>query len=183
MSVEVEPDLFYAIIFFNRTCSWGELTSEVPDPDENKENDNTERPEGEEEEPKEKEIIKEYDFIVSGAIHHGSDNPEVKVWRVENNSTFSHLYSLTGHSLGIVSVDVSPNGKCEHLLFDSIYFNYFHHRYCKQFPRLDALHLELIGWKTSKSGRLGSCRSLDCYILTRQQFRHFWLERWENFNV
>lgn len=52
---------------------------------------------------------KEYDFIVSGAI--GAENPEVKVWRIDNDK-FIHKMSLNGHSLGIVSVDVSPNGKC-----------------------------------------------------------------------
>jgi WD40 repeat protein len=49
---------------------------------------------------------------VSGAIGSGADSPEVKVWKVESDR-IKHLHSLTGHSLGIVSVDVSPNGKCK----------------------------------------------------------------------
>lgn len=36
----------------------------------------------------------------------------MKVWKVENDKV-KLLHSLNGHSLGIVSVDVSPNGKCE----------------------------------------------------------------------
>lgn len=59
-----------------------------------------------------KEKGEDYDFIVSGAIGHGSDSPEVKVWRVTNDK-IKQVHSLTGHSLGIVSVDVSPNGKCK----------------------------------------------------------------------
>lgn len=54
---------------------------------------------------------------MSGAIGHGqSENPEVKVWRVENDKLI-HTLSLSAHSLGIVSVDVSPNGKCTYKLF------------------------------------------------------------------
>ena len=49
---------------------------------------------------------------MSGAIGSGSDGPEVKVWRVGNEG-IKPLHTLTGHSLGVVSVDVSPNGKCE----------------------------------------------------------------------
>jgi WD40 repeat protein len=59
------------------------------------------------------EKAEDYDFIVSGAVAHGSDSPEVKVWRVRSDRV-DHIHSLTtGHSLGIVSVDVSPNGKCK----------------------------------------------------------------------
>ena len=47
---------------------------------------------------------------MSGAI--GNPETEVKVWRVEDDK-FTHLHSLAGHSLGIVSVEVSPNGKCK----------------------------------------------------------------------
>lgn len=59
-----------------------------------------------------KEKGEDYDFIVSGAIGHAAESPEVKVWRVENNG-IKLIHNLTGHSLGIVSVDVSPNGKCK----------------------------------------------------------------------
>lgn len=59
-----------------------------------------------------KEKGEEYDFIVSGALGDLHDSPQVKVWRVESDGV-KHLHSLTGHSLGIVSVDVSPNGKCK----------------------------------------------------------------------
>lgn len=59
-----------------------------------------------------KEKGEDYDFIVSGAIGHAAESPELKVWRVENNGV-KQIHSLTGHSLGIVSVDVSPNGKCK----------------------------------------------------------------------
>jgi hypothetical protein len=61
----------------------------------------------------------DYDFIVSGAVSgagsgHASDSPEVKVWKVQNDvKKIQHIHTLTGHSLGIVSVDVSPNGKCK----------------------------------------------------------------------
>lgn len=54
----------------------------------------------------------DYDFVVSGAIGHADSPVEVKVWRVESDK-IKHIHSLTGHSLGIVSVDVSPNGKCK----------------------------------------------------------------------
>lgn len=57
---------------------------------------------------------------MSGAIGHGqSENPEVKVWRVENDKLI-HTLSLSAHSLGIVSVDVSPNGKCTHINYLNI---------------------------------------------------------------
>ena len=58
------------------------------------------------------QFINYFIILVSGAIGHGqSENPEVKVWRVENDKLI-HTLSLSAHSLGIVSVDVSPNGKC-----------------------------------------------------------------------
>ena len=94
-----------------RTCAWGHFK---PEPEEEPE-ESQETPENPDEienpfAPKEKKPAKEeYDFIVSGAI--GNPETEVKVWRVEDDK-FTHLHSLAGHSLGIVSVEVSPNGKC-----------------------------------------------------------------------
>lgn len=96
-------------MFLFRTCAWGQHRNEEEKQDE-------EKPEDETAAEKVPEPVKEkgedYDFIVSGAIGNGSDSPEVKVWRVEANG-IKHVHSLTGHSLGIVSVDVSPNGKCK----------------------------------------------------------------------
>lgn len=96
------------LIFLYRACAYGQHRFE-----EEKQDD--EKPEDESLE-KESAPIKEkgenYDFIVSGALGHQSDSPHVKVWRVESNG-IKLLHSLTGHSLGIVSVDVSPNGKCK----------------------------------------------------------------------
>lgn len=63
-----------------------------------------------------KEKGEEYDFVVSGALGHGCDAPEVKVWKVQNDR-LKLMHSLGSHSLGIVSVDVSPNGKCNFIQF------------------------------------------------------------------
>lgn len=97
--------------YFFRTCAWGTYK---PDPviedkpeGENPETENPELPELAK--PKDEE---EYEFIVSGALGQGNDNPEVKVWKVVNEKV-KNIHTLTGHSLGIVSVDISPNGKCE----------------------------------------------------------------------
>lgn len=79
--------------------------------------ENTEENENPEKvEPPPKEKGEEYDFIVSGSIGHGHENPEVKVWKVVNNKV-KNLHTLSGHSLGVVSVDVSPNGKCKLIKF------------------------------------------------------------------
>lgn len=94
---------------FERTCAWGQKRNEEEKKDEEKP---AEGEEGIEKEPEaEKPLGEEYDFIVSGGIG-AADSPEVKVWRVENDR-IKQIHSLTGHSLGIVSVDVSPNGKCK----------------------------------------------------------------------
>lgn len=93
-----------------RSCAWGQhrISNEEEKRDEEKADDETVE--------KEPEPIKDkgedYDFIVSGAIGAASESPEVKVWRVEKDR-IEHIHSLTGHSLGVVSVDVSPNGKCK----------------------------------------------------------------------
>lgn len=95
---------------FFRTCAWGQHRA-----DNGEEKHDEEKPEDDAVE-KEPEPIKEkgedYDFIVSGAIGNSAQSPEVKVWRVESDR-IKHIHNLTGHSLGIVSVDVSPNGKCK----------------------------------------------------------------------
>ena len=92
----------------SRACAWGQHRCEEEKQDEEKPED--------ENADKEPEPVKEkgedYDFIVSGALGHQADSPQVKVWRVESNG-IKQLHNLTGHSLGIVSVDVSPNGKCK----------------------------------------------------------------------
>lgn len=95
----------------SRTCAWGTYKPDpiVEDKPEG-ENPETENPEAAElAKPKDEE---EYEFIVSGALGQGNDNPEVKVWKVVNEKV-KNIHTLTGHSLGIVSVDISPNGKCE----------------------------------------------------------------------
>jgi hypothetical protein len=114
-----EKNLFFAIsrnvnnnfVFPSlRTCAWGQFKPE----DETEKQDEAEKPDSEEmeAEPKEKPLKKDpYDFIVSGALGN-PENPEVKVWRL-GEDIFTPLHSLTEHSLGIVSVDVSPNGKCK----------------------------------------------------------------------
>lgn len=93
-----------------RCCSWGVYKPTVDD--ENIENENPDVDEEEREKEKEQKKEDEYNFIVSGAIGHGAENPEVKVWRVESDKLI-HMMNLNAHSLGIVSVDVSPNGKCK----------------------------------------------------------------------
>lgn len=96
--------------FHFRTCAWGthkpDAIEEKQPETENPETENTEIPELSK--PKDEE---EYEFIVSGAIGQGNDSPEVKVWKVVNERV-KNIHTLTGHSLGIVSVDISPNGKC-----------------------------------------------------------------------
>lgn len=98
------------LLSYFRACAWGQHRA---DTDEEKHDE--EKPDDETVE-KEPEPIKDkgedFDFIVSGAIGVGSESPEVKVWRV-GTDRIKHIHSLTGHSLGIVSVDVSPNGKCK----------------------------------------------------------------------
>lgn len=103
------------IILRLRSCAWGQHRAN----DDEEEKHDEEKAE-DETVVKEPEPVKEkgedFDFIVSGAIGHGSESPEVKVWRV-NNDKIKLIHSLIGHSLGIVSVDVSPNGKCKIFLF------------------------------------------------------------------
>lgn len=148
-----------------RSCSWGK--HRVDAEEEKKDED---KPESEETE-KEPEPVKvkgeEYDFIVSGALGSGSESPEVKVWRVDNKQV-KLTHSLTGHSLGIVSVDVSPNGKCKlsnrssPLTLFSLDF-----RYCKQLFGLDTVFVECRGRKAPKSDLSWTCRLVDYCILAR----------------
>jgi WD40 repeat protein len=152
-----------------RTCAWGTQKPEEEETPaqetENVENENTENVEP----PKAKG--EEYDFIVSGSIGHGHENPEVKVWKVVNDKV-KNLHTLSGHSLGVVSVDVSPNGKCKtietsmlSILQISSKFNF---RYCQQFTRFNIVSMEFSGWKTFTPNISWTCRFVDRDILARQ---------------
>lgn len=98
---------------FCRTCAWGTHKPEIVE--DKPETENPENPDAtpELEKPKDEE---EYEFIVSGALGQGNENPEVKVWKVVNDKV-KNIHTFTGHSLGIVSVDISPNGKCKNTQF------------------------------------------------------------------
>lgn len=51
------------------------------------------------------------DYIVTGAV-----DDFVKIWQIRNDKLeLSH--KLSGHSLGVVSLDVSSNGQSKYLLF------------------------------------------------------------------
>lgn len=104
---------------FLRTCAWGQYNPENEE-EETEKQDEPEKPEGEEmetedqpaKEEKQKKPLKDpYEFIVSGALGN-PENPQVKVWKVEGEK-FTPMHTLSEHSLGIVSVDVSKNGKCK----------------------------------------------------------------------
>lgn len=95
------------------TCSWGireksKPASEETNPDENKENTDNENEAADKETPA-KPVEKE-DFIVTGGL-----DDCVKIWNVNDNK-MSLAHSLEGHSLGIVSVDVSSSGKSKYLV-------------------------------------------------------------------
>ena len=100
---------------YSRSCAWGQFRNEA----EPEKKDDAEKIEGEEAPEKEatpppsKEKVPDFDFVVSGGLVSGQESPEVKVWQI-NNDKLQHIHSLPGHSLGIVSVDVSPNGKCNY---------------------------------------------------------------------
>lgn len=80
--------------------SWGNAITE-PDT----ENKETEDKTAEEEEPPKAKEASERSFIVTGGV-----DDLVKVWDIENES-LKLKHTLNGHSLGVVSVDVSKNGK------------------------------------------------------------------------
>lgn len=94
-----------------RTCAWGQHVAENEEEKHDEEKEESDTAEKEPEKPPKKKGG-DYDFIVSGAIGNGSDSPEVKIWKVASDRV-KLIHTLNGHSLGIVSVDVSPNGKCE----------------------------------------------------------------------
>lgn len=102
------------MFIYSRSCAWGQFRNEA----EPEKKDDAEKVEGEEAPEKEatpppsKDKVPDFDFVVSGGLVSGQESPEVKVWQI-NNDKLQHIHSLPGHSLGIVSVDVSPNGKCK----------------------------------------------------------------------
>lgn len=125
----------------HRTCAWGQHVAETEEEKQDEEKAGSDTAEKEPEAPPKKKG-EDYDFIVSGAIGNGSESPEVKIWKVENDKV-KQIHSLNGHSLGIVSVDVSPNGKCKipKSSCDSYELHHFF-RHCQQLTGLNTLLVE-----------------------------------------
>lgn len=80
------------------TCDWGKLKPKPVEPE-----STSETPAGEPQTP----LMPEQDIIVTGGL-----DDVVKVWNFDDNE-LKLKHTLTGHSLGIVSVAISSDGQSE----------------------------------------------------------------------
>lgn len=88
------------------SCAWGRTQPEKPAEEEQQEKD----PEASREFVinEEKTEPAPIDFIVTGGL-----DDLVKVWDIREDNTLKLRHQLKGHSLGVVSVAVSSDGKSE----------------------------------------------------------------------
>ena len=86
------------------SCAWGRTQLEKPAGDEQ-----TETNRGEFVLHDEKQKPETVDFIVTGGL-----DDLVKVWDIREDNTLKLRHQLKGHSLGVVSVAVSSDGKSKY---------------------------------------------------------------------
>ncbi|KAJ2949484.1 hypothetical protein O0L34_g15405 [Tuta absoluta] len=82
-------------------CCWSKITKEKPKPVE----ENTENSETPQEPPQDQEPPETENYIITGGL-----DDLVKIWQLENGK-LEMKHQLEGHSLGVISVAVSPDGK------------------------------------------------------------------------
>lgn len=90
------------------SCAWGRTQLEKPAEDEQTEKDN-ESSRGAFVLHDERQNPETVDFIVTGGL-----DDLVKVWDIREDNTLKLRHQLKGHSLGVVSVAVSSDGKSEY---------------------------------------------------------------------
>lgn len=90
------------------SCAWGRTQPKKPAGEEETEKDKEES-RGEFVLHDEKQKPEPVDFIVTGGL-----DDLVKVWDIRDDNTLKLRHQLKGHSLGVVSVAVSSDGKSEY---------------------------------------------------------------------
>lgn len=101
------------------------------------------------------------DFILTA----GLDNV-IKIWNVREDNTLNLKNQLNGHSLGVVSVDVSPDGRSEFLFKMFSVISEMFPSYCKQLFRFGPLFLGNGEWLVKTQDNARPCGSLDCSVFT-----------------
>lgn len=111
---------------------------------------------------KPKEVdVEVQDFIVTGGL-----DDCVKIWNVKDDK-ISFSKGLEGHSLGIVSVDVSSSGKGEeNWQIEASSNKNSHFSNCQQFLGLHPLFVGHPEWSAAESANSWPSGSLDSRILT-----------------